>query len=150
VRGKHPARAAALPIRLILGGGLMYHGAPKLFTARGHENIVSLLEGMGVPRAEAAAWAVGAFEFFGGLALLTGRRVRLVSSLVAGQVALNLLAALRRGAFPEPLPGGQPLPGVEDSLFYGLGSLSLLLGHDDRPGNGRSWARRALARRLVR
>jgi putative oxidoreductase len=147
VRTTHRAWAAARPIRLVLGGGLVYHGAPKLFTAHGHENIVSMLEAMGVPHAEAAGWAVGAFEFFGGLALLADRRVRLVSSLLAGQVALNLLAALRRGSFPEPLPGGQPLPGVEDSLFYGLGSLALLLGHE----NGRRpRGPRLLARRLVR
>jgi putative oxidoreductase len=118
---------AQLPIRLAVGGGLIYHGAPKLFSARGHENIVSMLKAMGVPQSDLAGWVVGGIEFFGGLALISGTRVRTVSSVVLGMVAFNLGAVFRRGGYPQPLPGGQPLPGVEDSCFYGGGALSLLL-----------------------
>jgi putative oxidoreductase len=116
-----------VPTRLVVGGGLAYHGFPKLFSKRGHENIVSMLKTMGVPEPELAGWAVGLVEFFGGLAIAAGARTKFVSALIYGEVVINLLAALARGGFPQPLPGCQPLPGVESSLFYGAGSLSLML-----------------------
>ena len=125
-----PATRAALapfPVRLATGAGLAYHGFPKLFTRAGHENIVHLLRETGTPAPELAAWPVGCLEFFGGLALIAGYQVRPVAGAVLGMVAFNMLTDIRRGGLPEPLPGGQPLPGIEASSFYGGCSLSLFL-----------------------
>ncbi len=117
----------ATPIRLVVGAGLAYHGYPKLFSAKGHENIVSMLTQMGMPLAEASGWAVGLLEFVGGIMLVAHRRTRLLSAVVLGEVIVNLAVAAARGGFPEPLPGAQPLPGWESSSFYGAGALTVLL-----------------------
>jgi putative oxidoreductase len=118
---------APVPIRLAAGGGLAYHGFPKLFTRFGHENIVHLLRESGTPLPELAAWPVGCLEFFGGLAIMSGYRVRPVAAAVFGMIVMNFGTQLRRGGLPAPLPGGQPLPNTEAGAFYGACSLSLLL-----------------------
>lgn len=118
---------APIPIRAVLGGGLVYHGAPKLLTCSGHEDIVSMLRKMDVPQSDIMGWVVGAVELFGGIALLAGAKVRWVSALVAGQAAISILSGVRRGGFPRPLPGGQPLPGYEASFFYTACSLALTI-----------------------
>src|SRR5919202_314912 len=110
---------APVPVRVVTGGGLAYHGFPKLFTRFGHENIVHLLRESGAPLPEIVAWPIGCLEFFGGLALVAGYRVRPGSALVFGMVGYNLFTELRRGGLPAPLPGGQPLPDTESSAFYG-------------------------------
>jgi putative oxidoreductase len=116
-----------LPLRLVTGGFLAYHGFVKLSSRRGHENIVFMLKQMGMPASDLMGWAVGGFEFFGGLALVAGIRTRATAGVVVGEVVVNLLNALRHGGFPTPLPGGQPLPGVESSCFYGSCSTVLLM-----------------------
>jgi putative oxidoreductase len=126
-------RSTTWPIRLVVGAGLAYHGAPKLFTARGHENISSMLTQMKIPLPELAGWGVGVIEFAGGVALLANWRTRVVAGLVVGEVVANLASAAARGGFPVPLPGGQPLPGWEASFFYGAGALTLLLAAPQRP-----------------
>jgi putative oxidoreductase len=120
-------RGIADPIRLVVGSGFAYHGAPKLFTAKGHENITKMLTDMGVPLPEAAGWGVGVLEFFGGLALVFRKRTKLAAAVVVGEVVINLITAAVRGGFPEPIPGGQPLPGWESSFFYGGGALTVWL-----------------------
>lgn len=120
-------RGVADPIRLVVGSGFAYHGTPKLFTRKGHENISSMLATIGVPLPEAAGWAVGALEFFGGLALVFRKQTKLAAAVVVGEVIINLTTAALRGGFPEPIPGGQPLPGWESSSFYGGGALTVLL-----------------------
>jgi uncharacterized membrane protein YphA (DoxX/SURF4 family) len=118
---------APVPIRAVVGGGLAYHGAPKIFTSSGHQNIVSMLREMDVPQPDLMGWVVGALELFGGLALLAGVRVRGVSASILGEVVVNVLNGVRRGAFPQPLPGQQPLPAYEASFFYGCCSVALML-----------------------
>jgi putative oxidoreductase len=132
-----------LPLRLVMGGRLACHGFVKLSSRRGHENIVSLLRQTGAPLPEAAGWAVGLYEFFGGLCIVAGVRTRLNAQIVIGEVAFNLANALRRGGYPVPLPGGEPLPDTERSLFYGACALSLLA-----TGPGRLSCDRAAGRRL--
>jgi putative oxidoreductase len=118
---------APLPLRVVTGGGLAYHGRPKLFSRSGHANIVHLLRATGAPMPEVTSWAVGSLEFFGGLALVAGLKVRPVSTLVFGMTVVNVVNLLRLGGLPEPLPGCQPLPGLEDSGFYGGCTLALML-----------------------
>jgi putative oxidoreductase len=123
---------APVPIRLVSGAGLMYHGAPKLFSRRGHENIVHLLKETGAPDPELTSWGVGALEFFGGLCLVLGVRTRPIAAVVCSTVVFNLAHALRQGGWPDPLPGCQPLPHVEDSFFYGGCTAALVLSGPGR------------------
>ncbi len=123
---------ASLPLRLILGIGFVYHGYPKLFSDQAHDGFVGMLQSIGVPAPGLAAWAVGAVEFFGGLALIAGAFVLIVSLLGIA----NMLTAL----FTVHLPNGFNfinitgmtesgptfgMPGYEVNLLYIAGFLAL-------------------------
>ena len=89
---------APMPLRLILGVGFLYHGAPKLFSAPDHQMFLGMLQGMGVPAAGLMAWVVGIVEVLGGLALIVGAFVSVASALLIA----NMLVAL----FAVHLPNG--------------------------------------------
>jgi putative oxidoreductase len=72
---------APFPLRLLLGFGFVYHGYTKLFTGEGNEPFEGMLSGMGVPLSELGAYAIGGFEFFGGILLVLGVAVRTVAAL---------------------------------------------------------------------
>ncbi len=63
---------APLPLRLVVGTGLIVHGGIKLFVEGGHENIVHLIAQLGVPFPSLMGWVVGIVEFGGGLGILLG------------------------------------------------------------------------------
>ncbi len=67
---------APLPLRLILGFGMVYHGWDKV--ADGTEGFQGMLQMMGIPGGAATAWFVALLEFVGGIAL-TARGERAVS-----------------------------------------------------------------------
>ena len=119
---------APVPVRLIVGGGLAYHGYPKIFTADGHASFLHIMQEMGVPFPEVMAWVIGCLEFFGGLCLFTGMFVSLVGLLIVIEMAVNLIAALLNGGFPPPLNPNQPLPGYEQTLLYLFGAMALWIG----------------------
>ncbi len=140
---------ARLPLRLILGFGFVYHGYPKLFSGQGHDGFVGMLQKIGVPAPGLAAWAVGAVEFFGGLALIAGAFVTVVSVLGI----INMLVAL----FTVHLPSGFNfinmtgmtesgptfgMPGYEVNLLYIAGFVALALA-----GPGACSVDRVLAQR---
>jgi putative oxidoreductase len=123
-----------MPLRLVIGFGMVYHGYPKLFSSQGHEMFLGMLQGIGVPAAGLMAWVVGILEFFGGLALIAGAFVSVVSVLLI----IDMLVAL----FTVHLPAGFSfmnitgmtetgpqfgLPGYEVPLLYLAGLLALLL-----------------------
>ena len=125
-------RLSALPLRLMLGFGFAYHGFPKLFSEAGHEMFVGMLTGIGVPLAGITSYLVGGLEFFGGLALIAGAFVPLISALGA----VNMLVA----ALTLHLPVGFNfmnmtgmgeqgpqfgLPGFEVPLLYLAGFAAL-------------------------
>ncbi len=125
---------APLPLRLIIGFGFLYHGFPKLFSAAGHEMFVGMLQNIGVPAAGMTAWAVGAVELLGGIALIIGVFVSIASALLI----INMLVAL----FTVHLPNGFNfihitgmsdagpvfgMPGYEVNLLYIAGLLALFL-----------------------
>lgn len=124
----------SLPLRLAVGFGFVYHGFPKLFSGDGHNMFVGMLEGLGVPAPVVLAWAVGALEFFGGIALIVGAMVPFVSIFLIA----NMLVAL----FKVHLPAGFNfmnitgmtdagpqfgMPGYEINVLYiaGLAALAL-------------------------
>ena len=123
----------ALPLRLIVGYGFMQHGYAKL--ARGAANFTGILHALHMPFAPLLAWATILTELIGGLAVLTGAFVPLVSVpmtivlLVAiltvhlpnGFSSIKLLAITPAGAH-----FGQP--GYETDLLYLACLAALVLG----------------------
>jgi putative oxidoreductase len=119
---------APLPVRLVIGGGLTYHGYPKLFTADGHASFLHIMQGMHVPFPELASWLVAILEFGGGLCLLFGAFVVTVGLLIALEMVINLVTTFLQGGPPPPLNPNQPLPSNEQSFLYLAGALALWIG----------------------
>ena len=74
-----PLRAEwyAIPLRLIVGFGFLQHGYAKL--ARGPEDFTGILQALGMPHPALLAWATILVEIFGGLAVLMGAFIPLLS-----------------------------------------------------------------------
>lgn len=119
---------APILIRLIYGGGLMYHGYPKIFTTDGYANIVHIVSGIPAPFPHLVGALIGALEFFGGLFLVTGAFVGTFATLFILELTGNIAMQLIRGSAPPPLNPNQPLPGYENTLLYIVGSIALLIG----------------------
>jgi putative oxidoreductase len=121
--------------RFILGFGFVYHGLPKLFVPGEREEFIGMLRTIGVPQPGFMAWAVGALEFVGGLALIAGALVLIFGSLLT----IHMLVAM----FTVHLPQGFNfmnvtgmteagptfgMPGYEVTLLYIAGLGVLILG----------------------
>ena len=65
-------------LRMIIGFGFVAHGWAKW--SRGPEKFATLLQQIGVPFPAATAWVVTLIEVFGGIAILAGLYVTLVSA----------------------------------------------------------------------
>ena len=83
------ARWAPIPIRLIVGYGFMQHGFAKL--SRGPEAFAVILHAMGVPAPHLMAWLTILTEVFGGLAVLVGALVPLVSLPMAAILLVAMI-----------------------------------------------------------
>src|SRR5262249_59856944 len=77
LKGERWRRWIPIPIRMTLGVGFMVHGWAKW--SRGPATFAELLKQVGVPWPLANAWLVTLLEMFGGLALLVGAFVVIVS-----------------------------------------------------------------------
>jgi putative oxidoreductase len=71
------ARWAPIPLRLIVGYGFMEHGYVKL--SKGPEVFAAILHSIGVPAPHFMAWLTILTQLIGGLAVLLGAFVALVS-----------------------------------------------------------------------
>jgi putative oxidoreductase len=124
---------ASLPLRLVIGYGFMLHGWAKW--SRGPAAFAELLKQVGVPLPLANAWLVTLLEIFGGLAVLMGAFVAVVSiplilSMLGAMFTVNIKygfsAVNTIGLTPEgPLFGP---PGYEINLLYIAGLVALILG----------------------
>ncbi|WP_281848274.1 DoxX family protein [Dyella sp. GSA-30] len=139
---------AALPLRLIVGFGFMQHGYAKL--ARGPDDFANILHALGMPFPDLLAWATVAIELLGGLAVLLGALIPLVSI----PMAVVLLVAI----FTVHLPNGfssiklQSVtvagahfgqPGYETDLLYLAGLIALVLGGSGPLAIDRLWLGRS-------
>jgi putative oxidoreductase len=127
------ARWALLPLRLIVGYGFMEHGFAKL--ARGLDAFPAILQALGVPAPHLIGWLTIFVEIFGGLAVLLGALVPLVSIPMAavllvaiatvhlpyGFSSIKLQAVTAAGAQFGP-------PGFETDLLYLACLAALVLG----------------------
>ncbi len=138
---------ALLPLRLMIGFGFVAHGYAKL--SAGPEKFVDILQAIGVPAPGLAGWVTPFVELCGGLAVIAGALLPLVSIPLAlillvamftvhlpfGFSSIKLMAITEHG----PLFG---TPGYEVDLLYLAGLLTLVLG-----GPGPFSVDRLLARR---
>src|SRR6201987_3378900 len=83
------ARWAPIPLRLIVGYGFMQHGFAKL--SRGPEAFATILHAIGVPAPHLMAWLTILTELLGGLAVLLGAFVPLVSLPMAAGLFVAML-----------------------------------------------------------
>src|SRR5215467_4908935 len=127
------ARWAPLPLRLIVGFGFMQHGFAKL--ARGRYAFATILHALGVPAPHLMAWCTILIELLGGLAVILGAFVTLVSLPMAallvvaiftvhlpyGFSSIKLLAVTPAGAQFGPV-------GYECNLLYLACLVALVIG----------------------
>ena len=122
-----------IPIRIILGVGFLVHGWAKW--SRGPAAFAELLKQARVPLPFANAWLVTLLEIFGGLALLMGAFVALVSiplifSMLGAMITVNIkygFSAVNTIGLTPQGPQFSP-PGYEINLLYIAGLLTLILG----------------------
>ena len=103
------AHWAPIPLRLIVGYGFMQHGFAKL--SKGPDVFAAILHAIGVPAPHLMAWLTILIEVFGGLAVLLGALVPLVS--------LPMAALLFVAIFTVHLPYG----------FSSIKLMSVTSGH---------------------
>jgi putative oxidoreductase len=82
-------RWAPIPLRLIVGFGFIQHGFAKL--GKGPEAFAIILHAIGVPAPHFMAWLTILIEVFGGLAVLLGALVPLVSVPMAALLFVAII-----------------------------------------------------------
>jgi len=126
------ARWVPVPLRLIVGLGFMEHGFAKL--AKGTDTFAAILHALAVPASHFMAWVTILTELLGGLAILLGAFVSLVSLPMAalllvaiftvhlpyGFSSIKLVAVTAAGAQFGP-------PGYECDLLYLACLVALVL-----------------------
>jgi len=133
LNGEQWRRWIPVPLRIILGVGFMVHGWAKL--SRGPAAFAELLKQAHMPLPLANAWLVTLLEIFGGLALLLGAFVAIVSvplipSMLGAMLTVNIqsgFSALNTIGLTADGPKFGP-PGYEINLLYIAGLVALILG----------------------
>jgi len=126
-------RWSALPLRLIVGYGFIAHGYAKIMN--GPDHFAASLRALGVPAANAMAWITIGFELLGGLAVLLGAWIPLVSLplaaiLLVAAVTVHLpygFSSIKLRAVTAAGPQFGP-PGYETDLLYLAALATLVLG----------------------
>jgi len=142
---------ALLPLRLVIGYGFLAHGWAKW--SRGPANFGRLLQQIGAPFPTATAWTVTFLEVFGGLAVILGALVVIVSVPLIVSMLVAMFTVHIRYGFSSintiGLTANGPVfgpPGYEINLLYIAGLLALVLAG---PGalslDGWLWRRRRLS-----
>ena len=138
---------APIPLRLIVGYGFMEHGYAKL--ARGPEAFAAILHAMNVPAPHLMAWLTILTELIGGLAVLLGTFVPLVSLPMAAVLAVAMLTVHLPYGFSSikllSVVSGRAQfgpPGYELNLLY-LACLAALVigGSGPLSLNAHTWRR---------
>jgi putative oxidoreductase len=127
------ARWAPLPIRLIVGYGFAEHGFAKLL--RGADNFTGLLHSMGMPFPHFLAWLTISTEVVGGVCVLAGALVPVVSIpmaiiLLVAIFTVHLQYGFSSIKLQEITPAGARFgqPGYETDVLYLAGIAALVLG----------------------
>src|SRR5215467_3910318 len=126
-------RWSALPLRLIVGYGFIAHGYAKV--VNGPELFAAALQALGVPAPQLMAWTTIGFELLGGLAVLAGAWIPLVSVPLAAIMVVAIVTvhlpfgftSIKLRAVTAAGPQFGP-PGYETNLLYLAALATLVLG----------------------
>ena len=124
-------RWSVMPLRVIVGYGFLAHGYAKVMN--GPDHFAASLHALGVPASQLMAWATIGFELVGGLAILIGAWIPVVSLpltaiLLVAAITVHLpygFSSIKLRAVTEAGPQFGP-PGYETNLLY-LGALAALV-----------------------
>src|SRR5690348_3776691 len=137
------ARWAPLPLRLIVGYGFLEHGLLKL--GRGVPVFAAALSGLGVPAPDFMAWVTVIVELLGGLAILAGAYVEVVSVpmiivLLVALFTVHLQFGFSSIKFLAVTSSGPQFgkPGIECDLLY-LACIAALLLLPSDPASLDGW-----------
>jgi putative oxidoreductase len=141
---------APIPLRLIVGYGFMAHGYAKL--VKDPDVFVGILHGIGVPAPHVMAWLTILVELLGGLAVMLGAFVPLVSFPMAGVLLVAIFTvhlpygftSIKLMSVTAAGPQFGP-PGFETDLLYLACLAALVVG-----GPGPLAIDRLMANRLPR
>ena len=127
------ARWAPIPLRLIVGYGFMQHGFAKL--SKGPEAFAAILHAISVPAPHLMAWVTILVEVFGGLAVLLGALVPVVSVPMAAVILVAIFTVHLPYGFSSiklmSVTSGHAQfgpPGYETDLLYLACLAALVLG----------------------
>jgi putative oxidoreductase len=134
---------AVVPLRVVVGIGFVVHGYAKL--SRGPAGFAKLLAHIGVPFPLPTAWAVTGIELLGGLALIAGVGVVIVSLPLIASMAVAMIQVQSRYGFSSVqtigLTADGPVfgpPGYEINLLY-IAALLLIAIVGPGPLSLKSW-----------
>src|SRR5262249_46857216 len=127
------ARWAAIPLRLIVGYGFMAHAFAKL--SKGPDAFAAILQAIGVPGPHFMAWSTILVELVGGLAVILGAFVPLVSGPMAAVLLVAIFTvhlpygftSIKLVAVTSAGPQFGP-PGYETDLLYLACLAALVVG----------------------
>ena len=126
-------RWSAIPLRLIVGYGFIAHGYAKVMN--GPDHFASSLQALGVPSPHIMAWVTIGFELLGGVAVLVGAYIPVVSLplaaiLLVAAITVHLpfgFSSIKLRAVTQAGPQFGP-PGYETNLLYLAALATLVLG----------------------
>ena len=126
-------RWAAIPLRLIVGYGFIAHGYAKI--VNGPDQFAASLQALGVPLPQLTSWVTIGFELLGGLAVLVGAWIPLVSVplsaiMLVAAVTVHLpygFSSIKLRGVTAAGPQFGP-PGYEMNLLYLAALAALVLG----------------------
>ena len=118
-------RWALVLLRLVVGFGFAAHGYAKL--ARGPEGFAAILSAIGVPAPHLAAWATVVVELLGGIAMMAGAGVIVLTPLLAA----IMVTALFGGARSRSLRSTHQIPTTfpSERAHRGVGAGGCALAH---------------------
>lgn len=141
-------------LRVVIGFGFMAHGWAKW--SRGPEKFGALLHLIGIPLPEITAWLVTIVELFGGIAILAGLIIPIVSVPLSVSMLVAMFAVHLKHGFSSintiGLSKTGPLfgpPGYEINLLYIAGLLVLALS-SPAPLSLDQWLKRRREQRAAR
>lgn len=124
---------AAFPLRMIVGYGFVAHGFAKVMN--GPDHFAASLHALGVPASHAMSWMTITFELLGGLAVLAGAWIPLVSLplsaiLLVAAITVHLPYGFSSIKLREVTAAGPQFgpPGYETDLLYLAALATLVLG----------------------